>query len=77
MIPFRKLNGRVGMGLHTGIPTVGDGHAEWNFHRLQAHRRLEEVNGALQRNRTERLQLHYAMNRPMLVHRRAMPAIEA
>ena len=77
MIPFRKLNGRPGMGLHAGLPATGDGHAEWNYQRLQAHRRLEEVNGALQRTRTERIQLHYALNRPQLVHRRAMPAIEA
>ena len=77
MIPFRMLNGLPSRGLHSSglFPDVTGGHGEKNYRRLQAHRREEELNGQLQRNRTERLQLHYALHRPQLTHRRPMPAI--
>jgi hypothetical protein len=79
MIPFRMLNGSPSKGLHMSglFPDVTNGHQELNYNRLQAHRRVEELNGAMRRNDLDRLRLHFATHRPMLVHRRPMPQIPA
>ena len=77
MIPFRMLNGKPGKGLHmSGLaPDVTAGHQEMNYHRLQAHRRLEELNGVLQRINMDKVRAHFTLRRPMLTHRRPMPQI--
>ena len=79
MIPFRMLNGRPGKGLHmSGLaPDVSAGHQEMNYARLQAHRRLEELSGVLRKLNVEKLQTHFALRRPTLIHRRGMPQISA
>ena len=77
MIPFRMLNGRASKGLHMSglLPDVSTGHQETNYARLQAHRRTEELNGALRRNDGDKMRTHFALHRPTLVHRRPMPSI--
>ena len=79
MIPFRMLNGKPGKGLHMSglVPDVSAGHQEHNYHRLQAHRRVEELNGVLRRINMDKVRMHFAMKRPMLIHRRPMPQIAA
>ena len=76
MIPFRMLNGKPGKGLHmSGLPHVSEGHQEMNYHRLQAHRRLEELNGVLRRINMDKVRAHFTLKRPMLIHRRPMPQV--
>ena len=77
MIPFRMLNRSPSNGLHASglFPEVTQGHSSLNYDRLQAHRRSEELNGALRRNDTERIQTHYALNRPQLIPRKALPTV--
>ena len=77
MIPFRMLNGKPSKGLHmSGLaPDVSGGHQEMNYARLQAHRRVEELNGVLRRINMDKVRAHFTLKRPMLIHRRAMPQI--
>jgi len=79
MIPYRMLNGRPEKGLHMSglIPDVTAGHQDWNYERLQAHRRVEELNGAMRRSNADKMRVHFALHRPTLVHRRPMPQIHA
>ena len=78
MIPFRMLNGKPGKGLHrSGLPHVSAGHQEMNYERLQAHRRVEELSGVLRHINMDKVRTHFALRRPMLIHRRPMPQISA
>ena len=77
MIPYQMLRSdpRKALAESDMFPRTTYGHFERNYARMQGAHRLHDLNANLHRNEIERARQHYETSRPMLVHRRAMPAI--
>ena len=77
MIPYQMLrtDPRKALAESGSFPQTTFGHFERNYARMQGAHRQHDLNANLRRNDADQLKMHYAMRRPMLVHRRPMPSI--
>ncbi len=79
MIPYRMLQTPPGRALQDSgaFPRVTFGHFERNYARMEGAHRMQDLNANLRRSDIERTQVHYALHRPQLTHRRPMPIFTA